>query len=164
MNKHFTVNFLFSEDLSRVLLLKKKKTAFAGRLNGCGGEIEDNETPYESALREINEETGVPYENIMQLHGGKRLTWLGRLSLPYNCKYPSLAASEADPACVLEYFAGILSPDAKPATMDENEPVGMYQVNDILTRRVTDTSLAGDGDVPLFVNLGIIALNDMRKD
>lgn len=43
----------------QVLLAMKMKKIGKGKLNGYGGGIEDNETPRQAAVREVEEETGV---------------------------------------------------------------------------------------------------------
>ena len=52
----YTVNLLFTKNGEEVLLVRKNKTAFKGKLNGVGGELEptDND-PVECAIREIRE-------------------------------------------------------------------------------------------------------------
>ena len=56
----YVVGFAFSEDCTRVVLVKKKRPDWqAGKLNGVGGHIESGETPYEAVSREFKEETGV---------------------------------------------------------------------------------------------------------
>lgn len=46
-----------------ILLIFKKKGLGAGKWNGPGGKIKDNETPMEAAVREIIEETGISPTN-----------------------------------------------------------------------------------------------------
>ena len=41
---------------NEVLLIRKKRGLGAGKINGPGGRLEDNETPEECAIRETNEE------------------------------------------------------------------------------------------------------------
>jgi 8-oxo-dGTP diphosphatase len=43
----------------RVLLIRKKRGLGAGKINAPGGKLEPGETPYDSALRETQEEIGV---------------------------------------------------------------------------------------------------------
>ncbi len=48
-----------------LLIHKRKKNSFGfEKLNGIGGHIEKAEEPYESALREIKEETGLIVKNL----------------------------------------------------------------------------------------------------
>lgn len=57
--KKYVLGFMFSEDYSRVALIRKLKPADqAGRLNGIGGKIEPGEIPIASMVREFLEETG----------------------------------------------------------------------------------------------------------
>ena len=55
--EHGTLLYIF--DAGRVLLIKKKRGLGAGKINGPGGRIENNETAVECALRETREEVGL---------------------------------------------------------------------------------------------------------
>lgn len=60
----YVVGFLFSGDESRVWLIQKKRPKWqAGRLNGVGGHMEENEFPHLAMSREFKEETGVKIHN-----------------------------------------------------------------------------------------------------
>lgn len=50
---------LFVLHKQRVLLIRKKRGLGAGKINGPGGKLENNETFAECALREVNEELGI---------------------------------------------------------------------------------------------------------
>lgn len=59
--KHYTVGFYFTNELDKVLLIRKAKPQWQmGRLNGIGGafEIEDMENSSKCMAREFGEETG----------------------------------------------------------------------------------------------------------
>lgn len=59
------VGFLFSADLSTVVLIKKARPTWQrGRLNGVGGKIEPGETSITAMEREFAEETGYKGEII----------------------------------------------------------------------------------------------------
>lgn len=68
----FTLAFLTNED--RILMLKRNNPPNKGKWNGVGGRIETGETPYQSVLREIEEETGIVLD---QLIFGGIMTWEG---------------------------------------------------------------------------------------
>ncbi len=56
----YCLGFLFSTDLSRVLLIRKAKPSWqAGKLNGIGGKVETGETSLTAMVRECREETGL---------------------------------------------------------------------------------------------------------
>lgn len=56
----YVVGFLFSPDKSDVLLIQKNRPEWqAGRLNGVGGKVEQDETAHEAMVREFAEETGM---------------------------------------------------------------------------------------------------------
>lgn len=56
---NYVLGFMFNYDATHVVLIRKNKPAFlAGFLNGVGGKIEENETPYDAMVREFEEEAG----------------------------------------------------------------------------------------------------------
>lgn len=56
---HFVLGLVFNQAKDRVLLIEKKRPAWmAGKWNGIGGHIEENETPIQAMERECKEETG----------------------------------------------------------------------------------------------------------
>ena len=58
--KRYTVGFLFTPDLSRVLLIHKIAPEWQkGKLNGLGGKMEPDESPKACFVREIEEESGI---------------------------------------------------------------------------------------------------------
>jgi 8-oxo-dGTP diphosphatase len=66
MKSDYVVGFVFNVDKSEVALILKNRPAWqAGRLNGIGGHIEEEELPLDAMHREFREETG---------YGG-RLPW-----------------------------------------------------------------------------------------
>lgn len=61
--KKFTVGFLFTPDLQKVLLIHKLAPAWQkGKLNGLGGKIEPGEGAVPCFIREIQEESGILLE------------------------------------------------------------------------------------------------------
>lgn len=61
--KTYTLGFIFSQDLSEVLLMHKNRPDWqVGRLNGVGGKIEVNEESVDCIVREVLEEAGVKTE------------------------------------------------------------------------------------------------------
>ncbi len=47
---------VFIEHQNQLLLIRKKRGLGQGKINGPGGRLEPNETPYEAARREVEEE------------------------------------------------------------------------------------------------------------
>ncbi len=158
--KRFTVCLLFDSELKNVLLVKKSKTEFKGRLNGCGGEIEDSETAYSGALREIREETGLCPKDLREFANGLRLLWLGTLQLPHNCKYPGLSGNELHPPCTLVYYAGIVKSDVRPVMTVTLEELGMYPVTEIINSSILGNVYAGNGDLQYFVTSAMHRLGE----
>lgn len=57
---NYVTGFLFSEDLTHVVLLEKLSPHWQkGLLNGVGGKIDKNESSVQAMVRECEEETGV---------------------------------------------------------------------------------------------------------
>jgi 8-oxo-dGTP diphosphatase len=58
--KEYVLGFFFSEDRNRVVLLRKNRPEFlAGKWNGVGGKLEEDEAPVDAIRREFLEEAGV---------------------------------------------------------------------------------------------------------
>lgn len=138
--KKYTVIPLFNKDGSKVLLIKKDRTAFAGKLNGVGGKIEDNETPEQGAYREIEEETSLKPEQV------KNLTWLGTLTLPEQCDTDNAGLYPE-----LWFYSGIVEDESWAHTpKNETEPVAWYILNEN-DGVITHLELAGDGNLDYFI-------------
>lgn len=57
--QYYVCGFMFSPDRKKVLLINKTKPVWqAGKINGIGGKIENQETPINAMVREFFEETG----------------------------------------------------------------------------------------------------------
>jgi 8-oxo-dGTP diphosphatase len=50
--------------MQKVLMLHRNKEPYKHMLNGVGGKIEEGETPYNGALRELEEETSIVLEDL----------------------------------------------------------------------------------------------------
>lgn len=68
MKKYYVAGFLFSNDLSKVVLIRKNKPEWQqGLLNGCGGKIElYDESPTYAMIREFKEEAGIEVKNWVE--------------------------------------------------------------------------------------------------
>ena len=65
---YYVLGFAFSEDLSKVVLIKKARPAWqAGKLNGVGGKVEKDETLQDAMTREFREEAGVEIKSWKKL-------------------------------------------------------------------------------------------------
>lgn len=138
--KMYTVVLLFNRDGSKILLQKKDRTAFAGKLNGIGGKVGSNETPREGACRKICEEASLWQENI------DKLIWIGNLTTPEQCdsRYPNMVPE-------LWFYAGIVKDESlvrKPET--ETGEITWYMLSDC-NRPFTDLGLAGNGSLEYFI-------------
>lgn len=57
--QQYVAGLMFSEDMTRVALIRKNKPAWQrGLLNGIGGKVEDDEISYDAMVREFKEEAG----------------------------------------------------------------------------------------------------------
>lgn len=66
--KKFNIIIVYNYDNNKIIMCRRKKEPFKGKLNLVGGKIEDNEDDLKSAYRELNEETGIKEENINLKH------------------------------------------------------------------------------------------------
>jgi 8-oxo-dGTP diphosphatase len=62
-NQKYVAGFMFTEDKTKVILIRKNKPDWQkGLFNGVGGKIEPNESPLNAMIREYHEEAGVEYK------------------------------------------------------------------------------------------------------
>ncbi|WP_079913628.1 8-oxo-dGTP diphosphatase [Paenibacillus sp. 32352] len=65
-------NLCFIREGDRLLMLNRHKSPLLGLWNGVGGKLEPEESPCESVLREVREETGIL---LAEAHFGGIVTW-----------------------------------------------------------------------------------------
>lgn len=132
----YTVVFIFSHDLEKILMIRKTKGPYPGCLNGVGGKIEDSDrNGYTAALREVKEETGIELRDMKCLR--------------YEMKIEYTTGTE------LYVFYAVLKEGVHEKQMEE-EILEWHLVKDMLN--VQDKILAGDGNIPYFINY---ALNEL---
>lgn len=74
--RNYVLGFLIDLSSNEILLIKKNRPAFqAGKLNGIGGKMEEGETPIESLIREVWEETNLKTQE-------KEWGYFGKMNLP----------------------------------------------------------------------------------
>ena len=65
---NYVLAFIFSADLSKVLLIRKSRPDWQkGRYNGLGGKIEVGENIMDAGRREITEESGLKVRDLIQV-------------------------------------------------------------------------------------------------
>lgn len=64
----YSYTICFIKQGNKLLLLNRESPEWMGIWNGVGGKLEEGETPFESILREIKEETGIKItpQNVKQ--------------------------------------------------------------------------------------------------
>ncbi|MBI3630915.1 MAG: NUDIX domain-containing protein [Candidatus Sungbacteria bacterium] len=66
--KNYTLGFIFTPSLGRVLLVHKLNPEWqAGKINGGGGKMEAGENPLTCIVREVREETGLITNELRKL-------------------------------------------------------------------------------------------------
>ena len=55
---------VFNKEEDKILMCKRKKDPFKGKLNFVGGKVEPNEDELHAAYRELEEETGITKDDI----------------------------------------------------------------------------------------------------
>ena len=93
----YTLCFLTRGD--EILMLKRNAAPNRGFWNGVGGKIDPGETPVDSCLREVREETGFRPESL-RFHG--ILTWEGYETSPGGLYIFSAPAPNLDPQTTSE--------------------------------------------------------------
>jgi len=64
----YNVLMIFSPDMNRLLMCKRRKEPYKGLSNFVGGKIERGESGIEAAYRKLAEETGIVQDNVVLHH------------------------------------------------------------------------------------------------
>lgn len=66
--KKLNVIIVYNKNEDKILMCKREKEPYKGKLNLVGGKVEPNETELEAAYRELKEETGITDKDIELIH------------------------------------------------------------------------------------------------
>ena len=66
--KKLNVIIVYNKEQDKVLMCRRKKEPYKGKLNLVGGKVEENEDEMEAAYRELQEETGITKKDISLTH------------------------------------------------------------------------------------------------
>jgi 8-oxo-dGTP diphosphatase len=102
--KKMVVGLCFSEDLTRVVLIKKERPDWQkGLLNGVGGKLEKGETPLTAIIREFEEEAGVKTtpEDWQQFAQMKGAGWQVTYFRCFNNAYVDSVKTKTDETVVV---------------------------------------------------------------
>lgn len=66
--KKLNVILVYNKSEDKILMCKREKEPYKGKLNLVGGKVEENENELKAAYRELNEETGITKEDITLNH------------------------------------------------------------------------------------------------
>lgn len=130
--KHFTASALIVNSNNEVLLIKHNKL---GVWLYPGGHVEGHETPDETVLREVREETGLDVEII----GGKDESLdnieagVTALHLPYVILCERIIGENEHYHIDLVYLCRVVNRDENTVTYDprESEGIGYFHVEDL---------------------------------
>ena len=66
--KKLNLILVLNKENNKILMCKREKEPYKGKLNLVGGKVEENENELKAAYRELNEETGITKEDITLNH------------------------------------------------------------------------------------------------
>lgn len=66
--KKLNLVLVLNKENNKILMCKREKELYKGKLNLVGGKVEENENELKAAYRELNEETGITKEDITLNH------------------------------------------------------------------------------------------------
>lgn len=136
MIKKYTLGFIFSNDLERLILVKKSHPEFQkDRLNGIGGKIENGESQFETIRRESIEECGYHSE-----------TW----------KYFGIIKIKKK-ADVYLFYDVCDKPLHEVVETKTDEEIGIYSTIEILS---SDYLLMDE--IPFLIEAALLAINNSR--
>ena len=136
MKTHYTLGFLFNNDFSKVVLIRKDSPIWqAGRLNGVGGHVEKGESAAVCMYREFHEEI-----------------WYNYLMAPKWSHYATMEGSDF----IVDCFAAVGQVDACNAKTSEK--VEVIDVASITPNRTIDMI----ENLPWLVSMAIDFMQDGR--
>ncbi|MDD2376830.1 MAG: NUDIX domain-containing protein [Clostridia bacterium] len=144
--KKYVVILLFNEDMSKILLMKRKKNPYIGLYNGIGGKIEENESVFECCLRETIEEINVHLMNPRLL---------------VTCTYPESNKLHKNSNIELNVMYDI----TEESEFEENEEGTFEWLSTDFVLNTNNKLIAGYGNVGLFTReiLELENKNDFYK-
>lgn len=115
MDKIEYVNgFLFSPDKKKIVLIRKKRPTWQeNKLNGIGGRIEQNETPYDAMQREFSEEAGLEINDWHKFAKMEGTDWVVHMFVSYSEDY-NKAYSKTDEEIEIHYVFDIANLEVIP--------------------------------------------------
>ena len=66
--KKLNVIIVYNKEENKILMCKREKEPYKGKLNLVGGKVEQNEDELHAAYRELREETGITNKDITLTH------------------------------------------------------------------------------------------------
>lgn len=66
--KKLNLIIVYNKENDKILMCKREKEPYKGKLNLVGGKVEKDEDELEAAYRELNEETGITNQDIKLTH------------------------------------------------------------------------------------------------
>lgn len=66
--KKLNVILVYNKEENKILMCKREKEPYKGKLNLVGGKVEQNENELHAAYRELQEETGITKSDIVLTH------------------------------------------------------------------------------------------------
>ena len=66
--KKLNIILVYNKKANQILMCKREKEPYKGKLNLVGGKVEADEDELSAAYRELNEETGIKFEDINLVH------------------------------------------------------------------------------------------------
>jgi len=155
--KKMSVVFLFNQTLTSVLMVTKNRGPYPGALNGVGGkydEVNDWVTPCPTlnmgycAQREVSEETSFTPD-------------LDDLCLLVTEIFPPGGSPPwgRDIWIELWVYCGVV--DENSIKQTEDEQLSWMPTTKLLEKLPTDRTLAGSGNIPYFINLALMRLEQV---
>lgn len=144
--KRYVVGIILDQTLNYALLIHRNKKPYIGCLNGIGGKIEPHESLYGAMIRELYEETGIVEEQT------DIIDYMMTISYPSNVEL-NVFYIIVDKSFNKQDFSAI----------DEGT-IGWYSIKDEHLLDIKNQKLAGDGNIPYFIEYAILTEKWRREN
>ncbi|XMB86598.1 NUDIX domain-containing protein [Mycoplasmatota bacterium WC44] len=131
--KELVIGMVFDPTRENLLMLKRKKDPYFGKVNGIGGKVESGESHEEAMIRELKEETNYDLDKVDTLEEIMRLDF------------------DKEQIRLIVYYIKLKQQYPIEIKEDHEGYYDWYNINDSNLLDAANDKIAGEGSVAYFI-------------